>query len=168
MLLRNFAMNRPLLGLAAAILTAGFIGCASTPTEDPIEGRQDTVRAGDPRQIFFDSTGLRDDTALDAPVVTRDANGLLHVTVPIRSVIDKQLYIEYRVVFFDHNRQEIDRSPWRDKTLAAHLPDRVSINSTSPRAESFQLHFRYPTGTELHSGTAAPSGNAAHPDTPAY
>jgi len=141
-------MNRPLLALAAALL-AGVVGCTNA-VQDPIEGRQDVYHAGDPTQVFLDSTDLRTDTAFDTPVVTRDSNGLLHVTVPIRSVIDKQLYVEYRVIFFDRDHQEVDRSPWRDKTLAANLPDRVTIVSTSPRAESFQLHFRYPTGTEMH------------------
>jgi hypothetical protein len=140
-------MNRSMLVLAAGLL-AGAVGCNNS-VSDPIQGRQDMYRAGDPTQVFLDSTDLRNDTAFDTPAVTRDANGLLHVSVPIRSVINKQLYVEYRVIFFDREHQEIDRSPWRDKTLAADLPDRVSITSTNPRAESFQLHFRYPTDTEL-------------------
>ena len=141
-------MNRSLLLLAAGIL-AGAVGC-NNMVRDPIEGRQDVYHTGDPTQVFLDSTDLRNDTALDTPVVTRDVNGLLHVTVPIRSVINKQLYVEYRVIFFDRDHQEIDRSPWRDKTLAANVPDRINFNATNPRAESFQLHLRYPTGTEMH------------------
>jgi hypothetical protein len=142
-------MNRSMLTLAAAVMLAGVVSCNNMVT-DPIEGRQDVYHAGDPTQVFLDSTDLRNDTAFDTPVVTRDANGLLHVTVPIRSVINKQLYVEYRVVFFDHAGQEIDRSPWRDKTLAANIPDRININSTDPRADGFHVHFRYPTGSEMH------------------
>ena len=141
-------MNRSMLIVAAGIL-AGAVGCANS-VDEPITGRQDLYRASDPTQVFLDSSDLRNDTAFDTPAVTRDANGLLHVSVPVRSVINKQLYIEYRVIFFDRDRQEIDRSPWRDKTLAANIPDRVNVTSTSPRAESFQLHFRYPTDTEMH------------------
>jgi len=141
-------MNRALLALSGIVL--GLAGGCGNSVEPPIEGRQDVYRASDPQQVFLDSTNLRGDTAFDTPIVSRDSNGLLHVTVPIRSVINKQLYVEYRVVFFDRDHQEIDRSPWRDKTLAANVPDRVNLVSTSPRAESFQVHFRYPTDTEMH------------------
>ncbi|HEY8746582.1 MAG TPA: DUF1425 domain-containing protein [Tepidisphaeraceae bacterium] len=131
----------------AAMALAGF-GC-NNAVRDPIQPRQDIYHTGDPAQVFFDSFNLRNDTAADTATVVRDANGLLHVTVPIRSVIDKQLYVEYRVIFFDHDHREIDRSPWRDKTLPANIPESVSITATNPRAESFHVHFRYPTESEM-------------------
>ena len=121
-------------------------GC--NQVREPIQPRQDVYRTGRPEQVFFDSTDLRNDTAADTPSVVRDRHGLLHVTVPIRSVINKQLYVEYRAIFFDRDFQEIDRSPWADKTLPANLPERVSIVSTTPAAEHFQVQFRYPISTE--------------------
>lgn len=132
-----------------ALALSGLIGCSNNYVRDPIQPRQDVYHSTDRVQIFFDSTDLRNDTAADTPSVIRDQNGLLHVTVPIRSVINKQLYVEYRVIFFDRDHQEIDRSPWRDKTLPANLPESVIVTSTTPRAESFQVHFRYPTGSEM-------------------
>jgi hypothetical protein len=140
-MIKRFALAVPVL--------VGLIGCSNNYVRDPIQPRQDVYHSTDRVQIFFDSTDLRNDTAADTPSVIRDQNGLLHVTVPIRSVINKQLYVEYRVIFFDRDHQEIDRSPWRDKTLPANLPESVIVNSTTPRAESFQVHFRYPTGSEM-------------------
>lgn len=141
-------LKRFALGVAVPALIAAA-GCSNNYVREPIQPRQDVYQAGDRPQIFFDSTNLRNDTAADTPSVLRDQNGLLHVTVPIRSVINKQLYVEYRVIFFDRDHQEIDRSPWRDKTLPANLPESVTVTSTTPRAESFQVHFRYPIGTEM-------------------
>jgi hypothetical protein len=142
-------MKRSSFLLMSAVATALVgVGC-NNAVRDPIQPRQDVYHTGDPTQVFFDSFNLRNDTATDTPNVFRDANGLLHVTIPIRSVINKQLYVEYRVIFFDHDHQEIDRSPWRDKTLPANLPESVSITATNPRAEYFQVHFRYPTGSEM-------------------
>ena len=132
---------------APAIL--GLAGCANAVRE-PISARQDVYHTGDSQQIFVDSTDLRNDTAVDTPTVFRDQNGLLHVTVPIRSVINRQLYVEYRAIFLDRNHQEIDRSPWHDKTLPANLPETVTIVGTNPEAEHFQIHFRYPISTEYH------------------
>ena len=134
-----------LLVVPAALAVAG----CNNVVRDPIQPRQDTYRTGNPAQVFFDSTDLRNDTAADTPSVFRDPNGLLHVTVPVRSVINKQLYVEYRVIFFDRDHQEIDRSPWRDKTLPANVPETVTATSTTPKAESFQVHMRYPISTEF-------------------
>ena len=133
--------------LATLLLLIPVIaGC--NQVRDPIQPRQDVYRTGSPEQVFLDSTDLRSDTAADTPQVFRDAAGLLHVTVPIRSVINKQLYVEYRAIFFDSAHQEIDRTPWHDKTLPANVPETVTAVSTTPRAESFQVHFRYPPSTE--------------------
>jgi len=139
-------LNRFSLALFVPALLA-VAGC-NNYVRPPIEPRQDVYHAASPGQIFFDSTDLRRDTAADMPSVIRDQNGLLHVTVPIRSVINKQLYVEYRVVFFDREGQEIDRSPWQDKTLPANIPESIIIVSTSPKAEAFQMHLRYPISTE--------------------
>lgn len=135
--------NPLVLLIPAAIAIAGC-----NQVRDPIQPRQDVYRAGSPEQIFLDSTDLRNDTAVDTPQVYRDQFGLLHVTVPIRSVINRQLYVEYRAIFFDSAHQEIDRSPWQDKALPANVPENVTIVSRTPNAASFQVHFRYPPSTE--------------------
>jgi hypothetical protein len=124
-------------------------GCHSAP--EPIQPRQDVYRPDSPAQVFLDNTDLRNDTAADTPDVFRDQNGLLHVTLPIRSVINKQLYVEYRAIFFDHTHREIDRSPWKDKTLPANLPESISITTTNPSAEFFEIHLRYPISTEFQT-----------------
>lgn len=135
-------LKRLALMLLAPVALA--VGC--TPASDvppPIQPRQDVYRPDDRAQIFFDSTDLRNDTAADTPSVYRDAAGLLHVSVHLRSVVNRQLYVEYRVIFFDRDHREIDRSPWQDKVLPANLPDSVTVTSTTPRAEAFQVQFRY-------------------------
>ena len=137
-MMKSLTMILPLLAATA--------GC--NQVRQPIQPRQDVYRTGNPEQIFLDSTDLRSDTAADTPQVYRDPAGLLHVTVPIRSVINRQLYVEYRAIFFDRDHQEIDRSPWHDKTLPANVPESISIASIDPRAASFQVHFRYPPSTE--------------------
>ncbi len=106
----------------------------------PIEGRQDPYV---PAQIHFDSDTLRRDTAVGTPILNRDASGILYITVPIRSAINKTLYVDYRVTFFDHNRQVVSRLGPLTKTLDPNTPDQIEVNSTSSRAEDFQIDFRY-------------------------
>lgn len=132
-----------ILAIPAALAAAGC-----NQVREPIQPRQDVFRTGRPEQLFFDSENLRNDTAADTPEVVRDPHGLLHVTVPIRSVISKQLYVEWRAIFFDRDWQEIDRTPWHDKTLPANVPESVMVASTTPAADRFRVEFRYPISTE--------------------
>jgi uncharacterized protein YcfL len=115
-------------------------GCGVNP---PIQGREDPYA---PAQVHFDSDPLRRATAIGQPVVTRDQFGLLHVMLPIRSAVDAQLQVQYRVTFFDQNRTQLDQQSWIDKTLTANTPDQISVNSVDKRAADFQIDFRYPPG----------------------
>jgi hypothetical protein len=113
-------------------------GCGPTP---PIEGQRDPY---DPAQVHFTSRELRRDTAVGTPVATRDEHGLLHVTVPIRSTRARQLHVDYRVTFFDRNRQAIGQpTGWMGKVLEPRVFDQIQVNSTSPLAEDFRVDLRH-------------------------
>jgi Protein of unknown function (DUF1425) len=127
-----------LLTLTASPLIAGLAGCAVNP---PIEPRMDPYS---PSQIHMDSEQLREDTAVGAPNTSRDDSGILYVTVPIRSAIDKTLYVDCYVTWIDKNGQPIgDRMGPKTVTLDPNTPSSVTFNSTTPRAADFQVDFRY-------------------------
>ncbi len=131
-------INTKLLTLLAALLITA--GC-QTGVRPPVVGRQDPYQ---PQQMHFATDELRRDTAVQEPVVDRDENGLLRVTIPIRSAIDKTLYVDYRVSFFDRNGQPLgEHVGWFTKTLEANTPDRITVTSVTPRAADFQVDFRY-------------------------
>jgi len=97
-----------------------------------------------PRQIQFTSEDLQNDTAISGPpILSRDPYGYLHVSVPIRSAIDKDLHIDYMTQFFDASGQVIETKAWHTVTLPANTPFSVSDVSTSPAAANFQITFRY-------------------------
>ncbi|MBC8105220.1 MAG: hypothetical protein H7Z14_01405 [Anaerolineae bacterium] len=126
---------RTLLFVAAISLTA-----CSNGVNPPKQPRAD---AYSPSQIHVDSEDLRRDTAVGIPVVTRDDSGnLVHVTLPIRSAINKELHIDYWVSFFDRNGQRLSKIQGQ-KTLLANTPDSIEFNSMSPRAADFQVDLRY-------------------------
>ena len=125
------------LAIASTLLIS--LGCENH-VRAPIEGRNDPYQS---QQVHFASDELRRDTAVSPPVATRDEAGILHVMVPVRSAIDKTLYVDYRVTFFDRNRQIVGNTGWMTKTLESNTPDRLEVNSTSNRAEDFQVDFRY-------------------------
>jgi uncharacterized protein YcfL len=129
---------RNLVLIPAALATALLAGCH--PVNKPIEGRNDPY---DRQQVMYAEETLKNQTAQGKPVATRDASGLLFVTVPIRSAINKHLEIQYRFTWFDQNGQVINPgAAWVSKYLTANVPDQITGNSTTSRAAEFQLDIR--------------------------
>jgi hypothetical protein len=129
-------MNHALLCLP---LLATLYGCNTQP---PIDPRQEVYA---PKQIQLADEDLRRNTRFEPPRVTRDAAGLLFVTVPMRATINETLYVQYRATWLDENGQPLKGSPttWFDKTLNPRVFESITINSTSPRAEDFVIDVRY-------------------------
>lgn len=130
------AMTRALLALP---LLASLYGCNTQP---PIDARQEMYSQ---KQIQLADEDLRRNTRFGQPIVTRDAAGLLFVTVPVRATINETLHVQYRATFLDRNGQPLPGSPttWFTKTLNPRVFENVTINSTSPAAEDFTIDFRY-------------------------
>jgi hypothetical protein len=125
--------------IALSALSVFLCGCADT-VKPPITARQDPYQR---EQVHITSMDLRRSTAVDAPIVSRDDGGLIHVQVPIRAATDKKLYVDYRVTFFDRNGQALNQTGWLHKTLTPNTPDQISFNSTTPLASDFQMDVRY-------------------------
>jgi len=134
----NLARRTTLIVLSAAglMMAAVTTGCGVRP---PLPGRQDPHARG---QIHFVDPDLQDRTAARQVNLSRDEGDLLHVMVPIRNTTNEYQYIEYRVTFFDRNKQVLTQSAWLRKDLAPNTPDQVTANSTSPRADDVQVDFR--------------------------
>lgn len=121
--------------LVATLLAAG---CAVEPPKQP---RADPYQAS---QVHVDSDELRYDTAVGTPIVARDPAGLLVVTVPVRSAIDKTLYVDAHVTYFDSNHQPIgERLSLGTVVLDPYTPSRITFTSPTARAADFQLDLRY-------------------------
>lgn len=132
-------MNTKLATSLIVLTSLSLAACTRTPPP-PKQPRLDPY---DRSQIHVDSDRLREDTAVGEPIVTRDDSGnLVHVTVPIRSTINKTLYVDYWVSFFDRNGQRLSKIQGA-KTLQANTPDSIEFNSMTPRATDFQLDLRY-------------------------
>jgi uncharacterized protein YcfL len=137
---RIFPMFRLTASSLALVIALALAGCSNTNPTPPIYGHDDPFAA---RQIQFDSVELQNDTAVNKPIVSRDPAGLLHVTVPIRSNIDKDLHVDYRVTFFDASRAPIETTSMFTTVLRAYTPSSITVNSTSPAATDFQVDFGF-------------------------
>ena len=124
--------------LFAALMLLPLAGC--TPrVRGPIEPREDLSPWP---QIMLDNRELARRIAVRQPVVERDPSGLLFVTVPVRSTTRHQMTIEYRSTFYDRNHTPIFQSTWFPRTLTPLTQETIQANSTSNRAEDFQIDIR--------------------------
>jgi hypothetical protein len=115
------------------ILAAGCVN-------PPVAGRADPYP---PHQINLNSKDLANKTAVGQPVMER-RDGLLFVTVPIRSTVDQNLHIDYRITFLNENGAPIYHGSWEGGTvLVRNVPSYIRFNSTSANAADFQLDIRW-------------------------
>ena len=122
--------------LAAAVTAAA----ASAPkVRGPVEPREDPHNIP---QINLASRELQGRIAVRAPQVTQDEAGLLYVTLPVRNTTARQLTIEYRATFFDRNKVPIQETTWFPRTLTPHTQQTFTFNSSSNRADDFQIDIR--------------------------
>lgn len=135
----TFRRPRTALLLVAFAASAAVLG-GCRDTDAPITGRADTY--GQP-WLTLGSTELKYDTRVGDARQSRDAQGILAVSVPVRNVTEKQLYVEYRIVFRDSADREINRVPGTLAIPAGQTRDAAG-NATDNRAEKFHVELSYP------------------------
>ncbi len=96
-----------------------------------------------PPQWAVSEPDLATDVLLGTPILSRDDAGILFVNAPLRSDIDKTIYVDYRATFLDRNGQVVYETNWSRKTLQANVPDQLSFNSLDARAADVRIAIRY-------------------------
>jgi hypothetical protein len=125
------------LTLVSMLLLAGLAGCGVKP---PIEGRADPFL---PVQISIAEADLANKTAVGTPIMER-RNGILYVTVPVRSASDYDLRIDQRWSFLSAQGRTIYQGSWEGgKKLVSNVQDSVSANALNGDAADFRLELRY-------------------------
>lgn len=125
----------------AALALALAAGCYKPPDDQPIPGRTERynyswLQLGS-KDLYY-STMVSDATQSRIP-----PGDNLRVLVPVRNTTDKQLYVEYKVTFFDANKTIVNEVNGV-VTIPSHGVHHVVANSTSGSAESFNMYLGYP------------------------
>ena len=124
-----------LLGLLA--------GCAQDPPAYR-EGRAERYAPPQVQITGLNAEDLQRSTVIDRPSTYRDAANLLFVTIPIRNISDQILHVQYRYNFLDDQGRPLPENiAWNRKTLEPGATERITFNSTTPRAADFQMDLRY-------------------------
>ncbi|MDB5319744.1 MAG: hypothetical protein JWN40_1375 [Phycisphaerales bacterium] len=129
------------LGVVAVL---GLVaGCANNPPPYR-EGRAERYAPPQVQISGLNAEDLKQSTAIDRPSTYRDAASLLFVTVPLRNTGDQVLHVQYRYNFVDEQGRPLPENiAWNRKSLEPGATERITFNSTSPRAADFQMDLRY-------------------------
>ena len=128
------------LSLASLALTAG---CQNPGPSAPSRPRADIT---DHRGTFFGTTyddQIRESTAVLQEVVGTDQFGLMTVTVPIRSTVNRTLSLEYTYEFYDAAGRKLEGVTWLPIVLEAGAPGTIQFTSTQTQARDFRVTIRF-------------------------
>lgn len=115
-----------------------LVGCG---VKKPIYPRQDPYQY---RQESMTDKDLKNMTAIERKTLARDPSGILRMQAAIRSASNKQLHIEYRVLWKDEMGMVLNPDQgWLTKLLEPNVQDYIQANSLSPRAVDYEIGLRW-------------------------
>lgn len=125
-----------LFGMYAAVLA----GCQST---DPVTPGPDRVAAEEYPQVVLDPE-LEEKLVRTAPeVIPPEFGQPLKIRVPIRSVSQKRLYLQYRVLFFDSHKKQLNDYPvWKELVIMPRARHVISANAISTAATDWVIEIK--------------------------
>jgi hypothetical protein len=132
----------PLMLLLSLVIIGGSLGCQTRPKpagEEPISSSRY------PRVVVMGS--LEGRVVAGDPVVQRDPDVPLHVTVPVRMNRDRRVASEYRFIFLDVAGRPVDppmQWRWTPLTIAQSF---VEGSSLDPSAVDWRLELRPSTAS---------------------
>ena len=117
-----------------------FAGCGS-PDLAPTPPRNEPY-ALQP-VVFSGQDDLSNHVTVGTISKTIDISGLMHLTVQVRDTNTIDLYVDYRVTYFDDNHTPVDMpTAWQTKTLHSNVFEYIEANASTPRAKDFQIDIR--------------------------
>jgi hypothetical protein len=116
-----------------SVLALGLLVAAGCNDNPPMYGRAEKY---DRTHLQFGDGDLEQFTRVDPVTATRDPAGLLHVTVSIRSTIDKDQYVDGFCTFL-RNGAPVDKEGPKTVTLKANLPDTIAFDSSTAADDYF-------------------------------
>lgn len=137
---KNFKITRNAMIPAALIVMLAMAGCDTiqappSPRGDPLEGNY-------PRNVAIE--GLADELVVERPIVTASTSNVpMSVVVPVRSVSNDKLKLQYRFIFLDGRGRPLSQPPsWQYITVEPKLRIYMEGSALSTTAEDYNLEIR--------------------------
>jgi uncharacterized protein YcfL len=135
-LFRSFAHTLMILGLAMGA------GACEDRVRAPGQPRPDPIAGAYPKQVTLE--GLEEALVTGEPVVQRSSDDQpMRVNVPIRSVADKQLRVQYRFIFLDEQQRPLDsNSGWKFQVIEPRTQVSLEGRALETSAADWRLEIR--------------------------
>jgi len=148
------ALRLTIVVLCLAGLLTGA-GCKADPTTSPGAVAEPAPDAASSKNVTI--LALDDVLAVGAAIVEGgDQTPLDRVIVPIHSVADRGLEIEYRFEFFDGERRPIDGvARWRSLHIGPRV--HVQVEAAAPRTGAADWALTIRPGPQVESSVEQPS-----------
>ena len=126
---------------AVSLLSFGFLGCESYNA--PPTGVADTLPPGVyPKNVVVD--GLADGIVFGDPIVTPSTETKpMRVVVPVRSIADYPINIQYQVQFFDTSRRPlVTNQGFRFMNMAPRVEQFMDVSALDVNAVDYRVLVR--------------------------
>lgn len=138
-------MNTKIIVITAALAgaLAAVPACKVQRDTSPYAGQPDPDRPNVNPRIITSTPDLMVALGFDEPIIARE-NGILHVSVPTRSLGDERYLIDYRFVFYDERGMELEPvMGWRFITLEPREQRRIDAQALDARAQDWRLQIKW-------------------------
>jgi hypothetical protein len=131
--------------IVVAMLAAGIClgGCNKDNVRAPEGIRTDPLAGGYPQNVALN--GLHNSLVVDQPIVEpRSADRPMRVTVPLRSVAEGTLRVQYRFILLDDRGRPVrsNQEGWRYQVIARRTQVFVETSALDTDAVDWRLEVR--------------------------
>ena len=129
------------ISLTCFLVTMVFLaGCRDTVNAPPT-ARQDPLGGAYPREVAIE--GLDRAIVVEPAIVDESTDSRpMRVTVPVRSVVDEPLVLQYHFIFRDERGRDLHDSGWRHQRLEPRLQANLEANARQTAAADWRLEIR--------------------------
>ena len=135
-------MNSKLYMVLPGALVLALIIAACDTVQAPPSPRGDPLSGAYPTNVAID--GLSDDLVVDTPIVTPSTpDRPMNVVVPVRSVTDKKLALQYQFIFMDDRGRPLrPMGGWQYITVEPKLQIFMEGSALNTAAKDYRLEIR--------------------------
>lgn len=128
---------------ATVVVGLAVAGCNDPQKKTP--GMREDPQASAAYPVVSVEAGLKRYLGVDSERVVvdpADESRPMKVTVPVRSLADNQMSVQYEFTWFDEAGRELGRSGWQFLALEPRVQRSFSANSLTTRAKGWRLEVR--------------------------
>lgn len=135
---------RTALCLVSVAFLCGMPGCAQDKVRGPSTANIDQLAPENYPKLVIEEPALAKVMAVTPArvVVDRPADRPMSVTVPVRSIADNTMRVQYRYIWFDDKGREVRTGEWRREVFAPRVERQLQGAAVDMKSTDWRLEVR--------------------------